>query len=266
MSSLVGGSSTVGGLGPGLPDLPPKSGPGSTTYRLIRLGAGICLGYGPCMRRTEGELVGSETDQVRVVRYTPPLYTIHTSCRSICLARFWTTHEAYLVVFIGLQNLVEIHTVISIVWKLEYFVHLDWKCLFTPQNYAFWGFHPLNGEIYQQSLPQRHIIAWKDVIWRMYIDRQNRSTGAMHARVQKYAIETNGDESPQTASSLGARGLPSNTPIPPPTPLTIPNGIRIQSAVLSTLHFPDRHRETHRRTDGIGDRSIPIALTLTLYW
>jgi len=34
-------------------------------------------------RTTEGELVGSEADRrVRVVRYTPPLYTIHTSCRS----------------------------------------------------------------------------------------------------------------------------------------------------------------------------------------
>jgi len=58
-----------------------------TLYRLIRLGAGTWLHYGPCMQlTTEVELLGSEADYrvwvVWVVWYTPPLYTIHTSCRS----------------------------------------------------------------------------------------------------------------------------------------------------------------------------------------
>jgi len=60
---------------------------------------------------------------------------------------------------------------------------------------------------------------------------------------------------------------PSKTPSHRPTPLTIPNGIRIQSAVLSQYTFrTDRQtdRHTDRPTDGIDDRPTPIALTLTL--
>jgi len=40
-------------------------------------------------------------------------------------------------------------------------------------------------------------------------------------------------------------------------PLTIPNGFRIQSAVLPQYTFP-----TDQHTDGLGDRSTPLALTL----
>jgi len=53
---------------------------------------------------------------------------------------------------------------------------------------------------------------------------------------------------------------PSNTPISQPTPLTTPNGIRIQSAVL--LQYISAQTNTHRLTDGISDRLIPIALKL----
>ena len=52
-----------------------------------------------------------------------------------------------------------------------------------------------------------------------------------------------------------------NTPIPRPTPLTTPNGIRIRSAVLAQYIFrPDR--PTDRPTDGIGYKCVPRALTL----
>jgi len=44
----------------------------------------------------------------------------------------------------------------------------------------------------------------------------------------------------KTASSLRRSPPKSNTPIPSPTPLTTPNGIRIQSAVLPQLTVADR--------------------------
>ena len=49
---------------------------------------------------------------------------------------------------------------------------------------------------------------------------------------------------------------PSNTPIPRPNPLTIPNGIRIQSAFFHNT-LPG-----HTHTDGLGDRSL-IAVSYT---
>jgi len=44
---------------------------------------------------------------------------------------------------------------------------------------VFGGFYPLSGEVYQPK-PQKHIIAWEEVMW--WIDRQNRSTGATDVR------------------------------------------------------------------------------------
>ena len=49
-------------------------------------------------------------------------------------------------------------------------------------------------------------------------------------------------------------------PIPWPSPLTIPNGIRIQSAILPQYTF-----RTDRPTDGLGDRPITWALC-SLCW
>jgi len=75
---------------------------------------------------------------------------------------------------------------------------------------------------------------------------------------EKYAIlqiQTNGGanakESPKQSLPLRSRKPPSNIPIPRPTPLTIPNGIRIQSAVLPQYTFrrdtqTDRHTQTDR--------------------
>ena len=60
---------------------------------------------------------------------------------------------------------------------------------------------------------------------------------------------------------------PSNTPIPQPTPLTNPNGMRIQSAVLSQYTFQTHiqtDRLTNRPTDGIGNRSTLLVLMLTI--
>jgi len=49
---------------------------------------------------------------------------------------------------------------------------------------------------------------------------------------------------------------PSNTPVPRPTPLTTPNGIRIQSAVLPQYTFRT-DRPTDRPTDKTGDNCVP---------
>ena len=61
---------------------------------------------------------------------------------------------------------------------------------------------------------------------------------------------------------------PSNTPIPRLIPLTVPNGIWIQSAILPkyTFRFRQTHRHTlaHRPTDGIDDGSTPLVLTLAI--
>jgi len=76
----------------------------------------------------------------------------------ICLPRFWTTHKAYLVVFTGVQKLVGIHAIVSMmwkfefflclawkcmwIWKFEYFACFAWKCLFTPPKLWFWWIWP----------------------------------------------------------------------------------------------------------------------------
>jgi len=38
----------------------------------------------------------------------------------ICLKRIWTTQEEYLVVSITVQNLIAIDTVVSIIWRFQY--------------------------------------------------------------------------------------------------------------------------------------------------
>jgi len=92
----------------------------------------------------------------------------------MCLPHFWTTHKAYLVVFTGVQNLIVIHAVVSIIWNFEYLLHLAWKCLFMPPKLRLWRFHftPKCADI---STEPPNVLAWKDVIW--HTDRQNRSTG-----------------------------------------------------------------------------------------
>jgi len=66
----------------------------------------------------------------------------------------------------------------------------------------------------------------------------------------------------KTAPSLRRSPPPSNTLIPRPTPLTTPNGIGIQSAVLPQYTFWT-DRQTGRQAHGISDRSIPRAFTLS---
>jgi len=65
---------------------------------------------------------------------------------------------------------------------------------------------------------------------------------------------------PKTAPSLST--ITTKTPIPRPTPLTTPNGIRIQSAVSPQLIFADRR--TYTQTDALGECSVPWALLLAM--
>ena len=71
----------------------------------------------------------------------------------ICCTRVWTTREEYLVVFIVVQNLVEIGAKCSIIGKFL-FCKFGLKCLLTPKM-GFWGFDPLNMEACQQPPPKR---------------------------------------------------------------------------------------------------------------
>jgi len=64
----------------------------------------------------------------------------------ICNACVGTDHEGHLVVFITVQNLVGIDAVVLIICTFFDFVSLAWKRLFTPQNWGFGGFDPLNVE------------------------------------------------------------------------------------------------------------------------
>jgi len=62
---------------------------------------------------------------------------------------------------------------------------------------------------------------------------------------------------PKEPLPLGLRGPSSNTPISPPTPFTIPNGIRIQSAVLPQYTSrTDRQTQTHTRTGRRARRQV----------
>jgi len=58
----------------------------------------------------------------------------------ICYACVGTTHEGHLVVFITVQNLVGIDAVFLIICTFFDFATLDWKRLFTPQNWGVWEF------------------------------------------------------------------------------------------------------------------------------
>ena len=83
-------------------------------------------------------------------------------------------------------------------------------------------------------------------------------------------LQWDASNSPKTAhNSPSTITAPSNTPIPRPTPLTTPNGIRVHPmSHFATVHFPDIHthrpnrptdRQTDSPTDGIGDRDYNIS-------
>ena len=68
-------------------------------------------------------------------RFFPPSW--------ISFTRVGTTHEAYMVVFVTVQNLVVIGVVISIVCKFYYFVRVKLENAYSrPQNRGFWEILP----------------------------------------------------------------------------------------------------------------------------
>jgi len=64
----------------------------------------------------------------------------------ICYVHAWTTDDEYLAVFISVQNLVGIDTVVSIICKCWYLISLASKCLLVSHMQFFLRFYPLNGE------------------------------------------------------------------------------------------------------------------------
>jgi len=69
-----------------------------------------------------------------------------------------------------------------------------------------------------------------------------RSLYTLHTMTQQspHWLQWDAANSPQTAPSFRRLPPKSNTPIPSPTPLTTPNGIRIQSAILPQYRCADR--------------------------
>jgi len=68
-----------------------------------------------------------------------------------------------LVVFITVQNLVGIDAVVLILCTFFDFASLACKRLFTPQNWGFGVFDPLNGSSVK-NYHKRHILAWVRVV------------------------------------------------------------------------------------------------------
>jgi len=58
----------------------------------------------------------------------------------------------------------------------------------------------------------------------------------------------------------------SNIPIPRPTPMTIPNGIQIQSPFFHNLSTGQTDRQTDRQTDWLGDKHVPTSAYATFFW
>jgi len=74
----------------------------------------------------------------------------------ICFPRFWITHEAYLVVFTGVQNLVGIHAAVSIIWVWIVRMFGLKMPIHVPEITVVGRFDPLNGEVYQQNPQNAH--------------------------------------------------------------------------------------------------------------
>jgi len=55
-----------------------------------------------------------------------------------------TTHEVLWLRHIGLSNFILIQFSVLKIWRFEFFCRFGLKCLFTPQNFGFWGSEPQN--------------------------------------------------------------------------------------------------------------------------
>ena len=78
----------------------------------------------------------------------PPFWIYH--------AHVWTTHKGNLVIFIAVQNLVGISTVVLTICMFFDFASLAWKRLSAPPKWGFEGFEPLHGELYQRNPKKAH--------------------------------------------------------------------------------------------------------------
>ena len=79
----------------------------------------------------------------------------------ICLTPVGTTHEEYLVVFVTMQKLVVIGSVISILYANFNILHvISLKMpIDAPKIGVFGGFYPQNGEQYERDPQNAHLWA-----------------------------------------------------------------------------------------------------------
>ena len=86
----------------------------------------------------------------------------HARLSWICDTCVGTTHKGHLVIFITVQNLVEIDAVVLIICTFIDLTSLAWKLVFTSQN---WGFWPLKWAAIWRKPQERHILARVRIIW-----------------------------------------------------------------------------------------------------
>ena len=93
-----------------------------------------------------------------------------------------TTREVLWLHHMGRSNFILIQFSVLKIWRFEFFCRFGLKCLFTPQNFGFWGSEPQNVIGHHRdpqkahSWPQPHLHA---------IFCTDRSTGATCAREKK---------------------------------------------------------------------------------
>ena len=118
------------------------------------------------------------------------------------------------------------------------------KCTFKPlskteTSHSHWGMWTLDTHLIDPSLDQPH-------------SPSHTTARLVHKLLhndatKSHSLQWNAPNSPpKLPLPLRRSTLPSNTPIPQPTPLSNPNGIQIQSAVLPQYTFQtDRHTDQY---------------------
>jgi len=101
----------------------------------------------------------------------------------------------------------------------------------------------------------------KQVLLKVILGRVHRSRTI--TQQSPHYLQWNAPNSPQNCPfPFNDHQPPSNTPIPQPTPLTTPTASGSNQPFCHNTLSGQTDCQTNRLTDGIGDNSIPRALTL----
>jgi len=182
------------------------------------------------------------------------------------------THKANLAVFNGVQNLVRIHAVVSIIMKVLIFLtFIAWKCVVMPRNYGFGGIWPLSGRFINRT-PKCTSVRGKTsqdlpIVKIGVLVRPVCVTSrlGLHFCLKNLPFKPMGQKNPKLSIPLEAHGPPSNTPIPRPTHW------RLQTASRSNqpfCHTPSGQtdRQTHTQTDRRDKRRFYSNTAYTAYY